>query len=187
MRMRNTAVYFNEQDYRIFVSFRGQSLQLAGIDDARFSSCLRCASSSAACKVSLSSELWLDSTCFRLPAEREARFITRDMSWPLNFYNIIKTRHNPATIWRDARCKGQTSQISTGRGAYIPALEYKRWAYGPFFKFSACLPRRPGSCLPRRPGSIYLVYTWYRLCLSSVFEISADSSLFTHRAYCFAL
>jgi hypothetical protein len=32
--MHNTAVYYNKQDYRIFVSFRGQSLQLAGIDGA---------------------------------------------------------------------------------------------------------------------------------------------------------
>ena len=34
---------------------------------------------------------------------------------------------------------------------------------------------------------IYLVYTWYILCLSLEFEISAFSSLFTHHAYCSAL
>ena len=46
-----------------------------------------------------------------------------------------------------------------------------------------------GPCLPsqHQPPGIYLVYTRYILCLSSEFEISAYSSLFTHRAYCSAL
>lgn len=77
--------------------------------NARFSSCLRSASSIAARKVSLSSEL--SSSLLRLPVDLAARCKAWLMPWwPLNFNNIIKSSHNPATIWRDARCKGDTRQ-----------------------------------------------------------------------------
>ncbi len=77
--------------------------------NACFSSRLRSASSITACKVSLSSEL--TSAGLFLPTDLAARFKEALMPWwPQNFNNIIKSSHNPATIWRDARCKGDTRQ-----------------------------------------------------------------------------
>jgi hypothetical protein len=116
--MRNRAVNVNEQDYMIFVSFLGQRLQLAGIYGALlimplFYGRLFGPSLFQCVYLRLSALRFINChlqgvTVFRICLRLSAfslgsafQNVGHVLGWPLNI-KMIKSSHNPATIWKDA-------------------------------------------------------------------------------------